>query len=283
MLFSQKIGKKPLKKAMQLEAIDDELRNSLWTIIFEKHIERFRDPAYASGMNLGLPRIRGSNLWPFVFKVWFELLKLPSDTVPRAAKHCIEKIRNWFFKAEWYEVLDLIQISIQTFPKNYTFSIEAYLHYINPVLEKESSAYRVIGTEFVPITNEGEIRAIEEATNLPRNYKAVETHFKNALRHFSNKQNPDFPNAVKEAMCAVESLARIISGEENATLGQITEKLPIHGAMRSALSKMYGFTSDEGGIRHGAIEEVNIDFNLTKFMLVTISAFINYVISEIQS
>jgi len=42
-----------------------------------------------------------------------------------------------------------------------------------------------------------------------------------------------------------------------------------------------GYTSDKGGIRHGLKEEDhNVDIDEARFMLVTCSAFVNYLISK---
>ena len=51
----------------------------------------------------------------------------------------------------------------------------------------------------------------------------------------------------------------------------------LHGALKAAFSQLYGYTSDKDGIRHGLLDETNIDFEEAKFMLVVCSAFINYV------
>jgi hypothetical protein len=77
---------------------------------------------------------------------------------------------------------------------------------------------------------------------------------------------------------------RIISGDTDATLGDALKSMdtskPIHGAFKQALLKLYGYTSDEGGIRHSLIESTNIDESDARFMLVTCSAFVNYFISR---
>jgi hypothetical protein len=50
----------------------------------------------------------------------------------------------------------------------------------------------------------------------------------------------------------------------------------LHPAFREALSKMYGYTSDADGIRHSLMEESRLDGDDARFMLVTCSAFVNY-------
>ncbi|MFP6582880.1 MAG: hypothetical protein VCD00_10035 [Candidatus Hydrogenedentota bacterium] len=72
-----------------------------------------------------------------------------------------------------------------------------------------------------------------------------------------------------------------VTGEEKGTLGQLLKKLEedidLHPALKEAFSSLYGYTSDEGGIRHSATDGKVIDFDDAKFMLVTCTAFVNYV------
>ncbi len=72
----------------------------------------------------------------------------------------------------------------------------------------------------------------------------------------------------------------MITGDSKATLGQalkiIENKINIHPALKIAFDKLYGYTSDEDGIRHCLMDESNLDFEDAKFMLVSCSAFINY-------
>ena len=45
--------------------------------------------------------------------------------------------------------------------------------------------------------------------------------------------------------------------------------------------KLYGYASDKGGIRHAeGLFESDVTFEEAKFMLVSCSAFINYLIAE---
>jgi hypothetical protein len=47
-----------------------------------------------------------------------------------------------------------------------------------------------------------------------------------------------------------------------------------------ALLKLYGFTSDEGGIRHALLEETSLSYADAKFMLVLCSAFTNFLLTR---
>lgn len=137
----------------------------------------------------------------------------------------------------------------------------------------------------VPIINEGELASIEQAIHTE--YDSVSMHLKKALELFSDRQNPDYENSVKESISAVEAMCNIIVKNDgaNATLGNSIKKLKecgvvIHPAMENAFKQLYGYASDSGGIRHGAMEFVNVPSEDAKFMLITCSAFINYLMEK---
>ena len=119
-------------------------------------------------------------------------------------------------------------------------------------------------------------------------YQAVKIHINKALALYSDRKKPDYENSIKESISAVESLCCIITGAtgSQATLGSTLKKLEkdggvvIHGAMKTAFEKLYGYTSDSDGIRHGGIDFTNAPAEDAKYMLVSCSAFINYLIEK---
>lgn len=54
----------------------------------------------------------------------------------------------------------------------------------------------------------------------------------------------------------------------------------IHAAMEKAFTALYGYTSDENGIRHGSMDFSNALAEDAKYMLVSCSAFVNYLIEK---
>jgi hypothetical protein len=56
--------------------------------------------------------------------------------------------------------------------------------------------------------------------------------------------------------------------------------IPMHPSLKSAFQNLYGYTSDANGIRHALLEEANLDFEDAKFMLVSCSAFVNYLVAK---
>lgn len=54
----------------------------------------------------------------------------------------------------------------------------------------------------------------------------------------------------------------------------------LHNAFKQGVIKLYGWTSDAGGIRHALIEAPEVDEADARFMLVSCSAVVNYLISR---
>ena len=141
--------------------------------------------------------------------------------------------------------------------------------------------YRFINGEVTDIIDSEEIKEIEEA--LDTEYSACKKSITKALNLLYDRENPDYSNSVKESISAIESMCNIILGTKNSTLGEALNKLEknglkIHGAMKNAFSALYGYTSDKSGIRHNLGVDEKTTFEEAKYMLVSCSAFLNYLI-----
>lgn len=202
----------------------------------------------------------------------------------------------------WYKLYDIIEYgygflknnckdctsdcdAIYNEVDNYKIQMNKYSQDFNSILEQEKSGYRLIDGVISPIVGEIEIACIEEALNTQ--FSSVNTHLQKALQFYSDRENPDYENSIKEAISAVESMCCIITGMSGAqaTLGNALKHLEdsgviLHGALKSAFEKMYGYTSDADGIRHGGIDFKNAPSEDAKYMLITCSAFVNYLIEK---
>ena len=150
------------------------------------------------------------------------------------------------------------------------------------------SAYRFVDGKIVQITSEEEIDAIEKALDIPTPLKPVKEHLKKALHLLADRKKPDYSNSIKESVLAVEAICKLITKKPKATLGQAlkeiesTSTIEIHPALKRAFSNLYGYTSDADGIRHALLEKTDLDIEDATFMLVSVSAFINYLRSKLS-
>jgi len=56
----------------------------------------------------------------------------------------------------------------------------------------------------------------------------------------------------------------------------------MHPSLKQGFEKLYGYTSDDDGIRHALLDEANLDMEDARFMLVSCSAFVNYLVVKAQ-
>lgn len=219
--------------------------------------------------------------------LWIGYFKYPVDEIPYNWGHAHKTIRDYYFNAEWYQVYDLVEFIVQhsdsLVPK---YEMPKYTQTFNDMLKHEMSGYRFIGDAITPITSEEEIASIETSLKLDGIFAPVEAHLNQALKLLSNRDQPDYKNSVKESISAVESMASLIAGTKKAELSpaldRIKVKLGMHVTFADALKKLYNYTSDEDGIRHAALGETNLDQEDAVFMLVSCSAFVNYLKTKVD-
>jgi hypothetical protein len=275
-LFSQRKGIRPVRKAIQSESIDSELRNQLWSAIklsiWDQWSPRDRFSGYQSD--------EGRCVEGMVQGIWLHYFKLPADTVPGfqsgIPKSAYEFIRDRFFGDEWWGVYDFLEFLIKAAPTEWAANLGGVA---NVFLEAENAAYRIVDKEIVEITDKHEIGAIESA--IDEATKSVRSHLQRALELLSDRKNHDYRNSIKESISAVESACRAVSGNPKGTLGECLKTLktnaPLHPALEGAFLKLYGYTSDQGGIRHALADSSDPpSFADAKFMLVACSAFTNF-------
>jgi hypothetical protein len=96
-----------------------------------------------------------------------------------------------------------------------------------------------------------------------------------------------YADSVRESIHAVESVVRVLepSGDFSKALAKLEAKFRIHGALKSGFGSLYGFTSDEKGIRHALLEAgaPAVDETDALFMIGACAAFVSYLINKARS
>lgn len=270
-VFSERYGYRLVRDSLQYEQLDEETRNRLWNVI------RTYVP---SGVTVDWdihPRF-SPEAFDWAVMVWDKYFKKPIDTIPTYYDEFLEEIRRIVLDNNplfWFRTLDILEILMHFWRKRgsemYTGLIEA----VDRVLIEEKVAHRVVEGLFVPITDEAELRSIEEA--IEESSDPVTIHLNKSLRLLCDRQTPDYENSIKESISAVEAIVRITQGNKG-TLGKLIDSLGLHPHLAEAFKKLYHYTSDEEGIRHSFFSgDQKVDFDEAKLMLVLCSAFVNYV------
>lgn len=281
-LFSERNGIKP-KKFIQLECMDADLRNSLWNILQENVWNKFR-PSHFSGAPGMRDFFVDQPLKSIIKRIWNSHFKFPIDLMPSNWSDLHAKIKGQFFAMEWHEVYEFLEFTMPLLDDLKTDLSKDFTNQCNIVFERECGGYRFISGKIVGITDNEQMAEIEKAFELP--YDAITIQLKSALAKLSDRKNPDYRNSIKDSIGAVETTVKIINGNKKGILSdvlpKIRDKVGLHAALEEGFQKLYGYTGDSDGIRHGLMEEANLASEDARYMLVSCSAFINYLISKAQ-
>jgi hypothetical protein len=271
MNFSERNGLKPSPTQLMPGQMPQQLRASLWNTL---HIALWDTDGFMysrSGMG---------TIDEFSKALWFQHFKLPFSKIPGTSANILKTLEQHFFGCSWNEVYDFLEATM-SISKGSRLQL-----LLNVVLERELAAYRIVDGRFVQITSETELAALTEALSARDRFAPTVLHLQRALELLSDRSNPDFRNSIKESVSAVEACARTLTGRENATLGDALKLLEkdhgLHKALKDGFSKLYGYTSDEHGIRHAMHEEPSLGIAEAKFFLLSCTSFINYLKSSIE-
>ena len=273
--FSDRIGVTNPPTIFQLDNISIPLKNSIWNYLRENILS----------LDHGLQDKTDKN----IDTICKYFLKLPIDSIRSYnAYKKLDWLREYYFdKFDWYEVYNFIEfISDTLLSRKSTIDKNKYYEIINFILQEEMSGFRFINGVLAPITNSSEIDSIISTMELAKENQLYGTtkHIETAITLLSQKPKPDYRNSIKESISGIESIVKQITGEEGGGLDKALSKLEsevkFHGAFKAGLLSLYGYSSDENGIRHAILEEPNVNFDEAKFILVSCSALINFIISK---
>lgn len=263
MSFSERYGYIPVENVFQREYVSDELRTKIWNIlkisIWDLHGKDYED---SDKINL------------LIKKLWINFFNKDLDSLrvnfQNRGSGSYDQVKEYFFDCEWNKVYDFLE-----FLREDNLFNDEVADWVNSILESFNSAYRFVDNSIVEITNKNEIQSIEDALSHPE--KSVREHLNSALSKLSDRDNSDYRNSIKESISAVEAACRILTANKSATLSDALKKVNnLHPAMKQAFDKLYGYTSDASGVRHSLLDEASITYADAKFMLVTCSAFVSY-------
>lgn len=199
------------------------------------------------------------------------------DQVPASPMQATEALSQYYFQCKWNEGYDLIEfLAANADPSG------AFRNACNKILQRELSAYRFVGKQLVPISEQGEIDSVQNALGAAPTLAGVRKHLQGALQKYADRTAPDYANAVKEAIGAVEALVRALTGAQ--TLGQGLKELrnkppKVPPLILESWEKMWGYASGTPGTRHGSATVVAVTQAEAHYVIITASAFINYLVA----
>lgn len=270
--FSQRMGITPAEPPLQVDSLDQTTKMDIWNSIHLFFYSTIRKDYERIEEQPSEVYCFCSRLWMYSLHKDLSQLDYPSELETEIQRYIFSK------KSTWYQILDLCEDILQESVVFNTFFHQA----LNQTFIRCHVGYRVVGNEICPITSETELQAIDSALNLPDTFAGARKHLQTALQLFSDRENPDYRNSIKESISAVESVCMVLTGDPKTTLGKAIKHLKdkgvvIHTALESGFSSIYGYTSNKSGIRHGMIDPgIEVSSEDALFMLVSCSAFCHY-------
>lgn len=264
--FEQAEGASPLPSQLALREISQELRAVLWSQVHE---------------SIGVYHGVVTEPWEIILRHMhiYKEHKMADEFDSRWAVQS-NKIKKIFTDGNYTDIFGFLEYVLRHREKPYQFS-----EIVDNVLRYTRAAYRVVDSRTIaPVASE------EDKANLERafaNLKQVE--FDGARQHLTKAAelaaSGQWADSVRESVHSVEATARkLVPGakELEPALRKLEETAAIHGALKKGFAAIYGFSSDEKGIRHPLIDDrsANVDETDALFMLGACAAFVSYLIGK---
>ena len=166
-----------------------------------------------------------------------------------------------------------------------------YINEVSSIFSSTRLAY-FVATD-VPVTilpqateQEGEsiINAFNDLDSL--GFNGAKSHLRNAGLAINRH---GWADSIRESISAVESVARQLDPNASKTLGlalkALKKKNRLHAALEQAFQNLYGYTSDEKGIRHALLDEeaALVDSEEAIFMYGACASFVSYLCNKHSS
>jgi hypothetical protein len=267
--FAEAEGLAPLPRQLGRTEVSAELRAVLWDLI-HRRIQQ---------------SIRGDT-WAYVGDPWAKILRQvhvyldhkPTDEFSTQPADVLAAVKPVFMTGTHDRLYGWLQFVMQVADDRLLSRAVA------AALEFCRAPYRVVdGYLLMPVASEQDaetvVRAFAELRDV--GVHGAREHLKAAAARLNDGK---FADSVRESINAVESVAKALepSADLSKTLVRLEASANIHGALKKGFLAIYGYTSDQQGIRHPLIDDptASVDETDALFMIGACSAFISYLIAK---
>lgn len=265
--FEQAEGAEPLPSQLQLKELSQKLRALLWQLVYNSISREFFD-----GVSCGTK-------WDSILYNYHVMNKhLPADEFI-GVEATIPYLKRIILKGDYISVFGFLQwvIRHKEVPDGFASALEL-------ILVQCGAAYRIMDQRTIfPLASEHEGAALQLAFS-----DLSHSEFRGARSHLiaagTKLTEGDYASSVRESIHAVEFVARILAptGKLSEALAELERSVAIHGGLKKGFTAIYGYTSDEKGIRHPLIDEAEskVDEADALFMIGACASFVSYIIQK---
>ena len=162
-----------------------------------------------------------------------------------------DEVNELIDNCEWYEVYDIIEEVYQVLSRSRkTTEAKKFLYEINKFFIKNEIGWQLVDGQIKirgPEAFEAAVSTAKETVSESGRLTAA-TEIHEALLDLSRRPNPDLTGAVQHAMAALECVARDVTGNRKATLGDLIKKNPglLPPPLDQVVEKAWGYASERG-------------------------------------
>ena len=271
--FSQAQGYEAIPGPLQLGELPGAARTRIWNVFFV-HLDKSK----ASNNVFGGFWI-GRDWKNILRAVHTDFHELALDDWSSDFRPACEGLRKYIEKQPFKKVFDLLQFVLR-----HPRCPPEFISEMQQTFAECRLAY-AIGDAWpptiLPAATPDEGAAVVDALQTLRQagLGGSAAHLRAAGEHINAG---DWAGSVRESIHAVESVARQLDpGAANTldpALASLEKRGALHPVLKTAFSKLYGYTSDEQGVRHARLDQTDPDVGQDEavFMLGACAAFASY-------
>ncbi|MXW38318.1 MAG: hypothetical protein F4Z65_08650 [Acidobacteria bacterium] len=267
--FSQRFGYSPVPQRLTLEELPENARVAIWNVLIRE-------------ISTDIPRRIGPLSMP---SSWVGILVSVHEEVFNEKyntfnfDHTVQRIDGVIQADTFWVVFDLVQFILRH-PSCPAHLVEA----MADCFAAKQLAYSIeCATEptIVPAASEAEGHAISDAFQTLRDagLRSATKHLEEASQLINRA---DYSGSIRESIHAVESVAKPLARTSSNSLGPALKALEkdgtLHPALKGGFLNLYGYTSDEQGIRHALLDgnDAAVGPEEAVFMLSACAAFAGF-------
>ncbi len=269
--FSQSHGIEPLPEPLGLGQINQRARNLFWDAVWTRTQHRIGRAGLTDFLVFGPP-------WHDIFAMLHrDYWERPADELPQAPE-MLREYKQLFLQAPFNHCFDVLQMMMQ-----HPACPPGFVNAIQGVFDDCQLAYRIDRTstpQIVPAATEQEGDALIGALHDLESARlgGAATHLRQAGKRIREE---DWAGSIRESIHAVESVTTRVTGGDADTLGRalamLERQADLHGALKKAFGALYGYASNEDGIRHALLDtESQATQDEAIFMIGACAAFCSY-------
>ena len=213
------------------------------------------------------------------------VMKRPADEFDVRLRIQLPAIKDLILNGSYNRVFDFLQFIVR-----HSLVPDGFGAFVAATLHECSCAYSLTTIEGVwtimPTAIPEQRISVEKALRV-----LTDGPFGGAREHLRKSvdciNTGDYSGSVRESIHAVESVARRLDSNArtlSGALASLAERgLVLHGAFKSGIKQLYGYASDEDGIRHSLSDATaNVDVADAVFMFGACASFAAFLVEKVR-